>query len=187
MLLKKGATTLKRMKLLALTVCVIAVTSFAAHAGKKQLSPEPGEMVEALMALQREPNDAATQERYLKVFPHDYASFMNLFSYNHPLYDGHQYILALTPLCKTHPMEVGRLLVGLSKDAHATFNCTNAASLRALASLRELLLGDDRREKAVHAVEVRPGVEVTALIDQRRDLRQLICKFFAANQPAACR
>jgi hypothetical protein len=109
---------LKKTELLAVTVCLIGVTSFSAQANKKQLSPKPAEMVEALMALQRKPNDPATQERYLKIFPHDYASFMNLFSIHHPLYDGHEYILALTPLSKTHPMEVGRLLVGLSKDAH---------------------------------------------------------------------
>ena len=125
MLPKKEATTLKRIKLLALTTCVIAVTSFSARTGKKQLSPKPAEMVEALMALQRGPNDPATQERYLKVFPQDFASFMNLFGINRPLYDGSQYILALMPLGKMHPMEIGKLLVGLSKDAHYEADATS--------------------------------------------------------------
>ena len=77
------------------------------------------------MALQRKPDDPATQERYLKIFPHDFASFMNLFGFDHPLYDGAQYILALSPLGKTHPMEVGKLLIALAKDAHHEADAPN--------------------------------------------------------------
>jgi len=43
---------------------------------------------------------------------------LQLFDYYHVLYDGHDYIQILGTLATAHELEVGRLLVQLSKDAH---------------------------------------------------------------------
>lgn len=71
----------------------------------------------ALAELQKHPEDPAVQARYLKVFPKDFKTFLALFGPGHELYDGHEYILILPGLAEHHEVELGKLLVGLSRDA----------------------------------------------------------------------
>ena len=83
------------------------------------LSPQAQELADALAALRSNPNDSAVQERYLRAFPHQYTGFMNFFDTYHELSsNSHDYIGALPSLGKGHDIELGKLLVGLAKDAH---------------------------------------------------------------------
>jgi hypothetical protein len=76
---------------------------------------------DALANLQSNPKNLAAQEKYLRAFPHTYKTFLALFGYSGeqggPLYDGHEYILILPSFAEHHVLELGHLLVGLSKDA----------------------------------------------------------------------
>jgi len=76
------------------------------------------QLTQALAQLQKAPDDRKVQERSLDAFPQTYKSFLELFDLNHPLYDGHEYVETLYSLAGSHELEVGRLLVQLSKDAH---------------------------------------------------------------------
>src|SRR5260221_9389103 len=89
-----------------------------ARAQERPLSPKARELTQALAALRTSPDDSATQERYLKAFPHDYKEFLNLFEPDHELYDGHDFVEALSVAGKDHETDLGKLLVGLAKDAH---------------------------------------------------------------------
>ena len=88
------------------------------HGQEKQLSTEGRRLTDALVELQKKPNDLGAQERYLEAFPHDFKRFLELFDFRHELYDGHEYIDVLPLLAKNHEAELGTLLVKLSKDAH---------------------------------------------------------------------
>jgi hypothetical protein len=97
---------------------ILATFYFPLLAQQKPLSPKAQRLSEALLQLMSSPNDSAIQEHYLKLFPQDYKDFLELFDLDRELYDGHEYILALPSLAKNHELEVGRLLIQLSKDAH---------------------------------------------------------------------
>jgi hypothetical protein len=97
---------------------ILLLFGLHATAQDKQLSPKARELAQALAALRSSPNDSAAQERYLKAFPHDYRAFLNLFDLDHELYDGHDFVDALSLAGKGHEAELGNLLVGLAKDAH---------------------------------------------------------------------
>ena len=88
------------------------------RAQERPLSPKARELTQALAVLRTSPDDSATQERYLKAFPHDYKEFLNLFEQDHELYDGHDFVEALSVAGKDHETDLGKLLVGLAKDAH---------------------------------------------------------------------
>jgi len=88
-----------------------AASSPAATAKAQQLR-------HALSQLQRDPNNRGFQREYIRVFPHDYKVFLELFDLDHPLYDGADFIAVLSSLDKTFDTEVGNLLIELSKDAH---------------------------------------------------------------------
>jgi hypothetical protein len=79
------------------------------------------------------PYDPSAQARYLELFPRTYNGFLQLFEPGQPLYDGHDYVEALSPLARTHEEEVGKLLVTLSKDAH--YNADAPAYLQSATSL----------------------------------------------------
>jgi len=102
-------------QILALTVLL-----FAMHAGAQEgrLSPQARELTQALAVLRARPDDSAAQLRYLNTFPKDYREFLNLFDLDHELYDGHDFVDALSLTGKVHEAELGKLLVGLAKDAH---------------------------------------------------------------------
>lgn len=116
----KEAVTLKRTRSLPAAFFLLGVLPLSVRAQEKTLSPKAQELTQALAALRSEPADAIAQERYLKAFPHDYKGFLELFDLDHELYDGSDdYIDVLPSLAKNHATKVGKLLVGLSKDAHA--------------------------------------------------------------------
>lgn len=112
------ALRLKRIQSLLMAFFLLELLSLHVCAQEKQLSPKAQELTRALAALQSKPDDPMTQEHYLQAFPHDYKSFLDLFDLHHELYDGHDYIDVLPSLARNHDIQVGTLLVGLSKDAH---------------------------------------------------------------------
>ena len=74
-------------------------------------------LVSARAGLQKNPEDPALQQKYLDAFPTKYSDFLLLFDDGRPLSDGYEYISVLPLLAKNNELEVGRLLVQLSKDA----------------------------------------------------------------------
>ena len=108
-------------------ILVLIVLFFGMHATAqdRQLSPKARELIHALAALRTSPDDSAAQERYLKTFPHDYREFLNLFDLDQELYDGHDFVDALPLAGKGHEAELGKLLVGLAKDAHYDSDAPN--------------------------------------------------------------
>jgi hypothetical protein len=99
-------------------ILLLLGSSILAKGQTKRLSPEARRLTNALAELQKRPNDPEVQRQYLNVFPHDYKSFLALFDLDRELYDGQNFILVLPSLVKDHEDDEGRLLVGLSKDAH---------------------------------------------------------------------
>ncbi len=99
-------------------IVLLLVWPLFTHAQQKQLSPNARKLADALTELQKKPDDPEVQERYLDAFPHDYKAFLSLFDLGRELSDGHDYIRILPSLAKHHELEVGQLLVQLSKDAH---------------------------------------------------------------------
>ena len=97
---------------------IVLFCGIHATARERALSPKARELTQALAALRTSPDNVVAQERYLKTFPHDYTEFLNLFDLYHELYDGSDFILVLPLAGKEHPNELGKLLVGLAKDAH---------------------------------------------------------------------
>ena len=109
---------MKRARRSLLLFLLLAVLSQISPAQETHLSHRARKLKERWAELQAKPTDPSTQQRYLIVFPHDYKSFLELFEFNRELYDGHKYIDVLPGLATSHGKEVGKLLVGLSKDAH---------------------------------------------------------------------
>lgn len=111
---------MRRSRVFAISAYWIVLTtvSWAAFQNSNSAQPEAQKLANALADLQRTPEDPTVQQTYLDAFPHDYKSFLQLFDYGGVLSDGHAYIQRLRTLSKTHELEVGRLLVQLSKDAH---------------------------------------------------------------------
>jgi len=100
-------------------IYMLSICLSAAGSANQSTMPNGAEqLTQALAQLQRAPDDRKVQERYLDAFPQTYKSFLELFDFNHPLYDGHEYVETLYSLVGSHELEVGRLLVQLSKDAH---------------------------------------------------------------------
>jgi len=62
------------------------------------------------------PNNPTVQLDYIHLFPHRYSNFLELFDLDHPLYDGHEFVEALSSL-ESHASEVGSVLIQLSQDA----------------------------------------------------------------------
>lgn len=88
-------------------------------AGEKALSPQAQELKSLLASLKEKPEDRGSQTQYLLKFPRDIESFRRLFGPPDfsELYDGADYIFALRDLADDHPETVGRILIGLSKNA----------------------------------------------------------------------
>ncbi len=99
--------------ILMLLICLSA----AGFADQKTTANAAENLTQALTQLQKTPDDPKIQDRYLEVFPRTYKSFLELFEPGRPLYDGHEYIDALSSLAVGHEFEVGKLLIQLSKDA----------------------------------------------------------------------
>lgn len=109
--------------ILAAAIIVLASTSLIGgeartYGRQEHLSPKARELTRDLAALRSKPQDPAVQETYLRAFPHTYKEFLSLFDVGNELYDGHDFIDPLPSLGRHHPVELGQLLVGLSKDAH---------------------------------------------------------------------
>lgn len=117
---------------LALTIALVVLASSAVilsesstYAQQEHLSRRARELTRALVALRNKPRDTAVQKEYLQAFPHDYKEFLALFDFGHELYDGHDFIDPLPSLGSQHPVELGELLIGLSKDAHYEADAPN--------------------------------------------------------------
>jgi hypothetical protein len=95
------------------------------EAQEKKLSDPARKLTGALEELQKTPSDPAVQQRYLKAFPRDYKSFVKLFDLNQELCDGFGFIDVLPSLAGNYDIEVGALLVGLSKDARYESDAPN--------------------------------------------------------------
>ena len=100
------------------SILFLVASALPITAQQKPLSPEGQRLIDAFAELQTKPDDPTAQEQYLKVFPHDYKSFLALFDLDRELYDGYKFIIVLPSLAKNHENEVGRVLTQLSKDAH---------------------------------------------------------------------
>jgi hypothetical protein len=99
-------------------IVVVLFAGINGHSQERQLSVRARDLTQALAALRASTSDSQAQGRYLTTFPHDYKEFLNLFDLGHELSDGADYIDALSLTEEKHPTELGRLLVGLAKDAH---------------------------------------------------------------------
>ena len=97
---------------------IVLLSGIHASGQERQLSSRARELTQALATLRASPDDPGAQERYLKIFPHDYREFLNLFDLDHELADGYDFIDALSLTGKDHAAKLGELLVGLGKDAH---------------------------------------------------------------------
>ena len=97
--------------------CVVASICWSVLVFGEQSSRAQTLMV-ALSQLKRTPEDKAAQQQYLAAFPADNKKFLSLFEPNRELYDGYEYIQALSGLGNSDPQAMGQLLVSLSKDAH---------------------------------------------------------------------
>jgi len=84
---------------------------------EKAISAEAQNLVRAIGDLKKDPSNLAVQQRYLSCFPRNYAVFLHLFEPGQELYDGSEYIDALSRLATNHENTVGQILVQLSKDA----------------------------------------------------------------------
>jgi hypothetical protein len=104
----------------AVVLCGLLLASrpLSISAQQKPLSAKAQKLTQALLRLQKTPNDPQVQEQYLETFPHDYKSFLQLFDLDRDLYDGYEFVTVLSSLANRHELEVGKLLVQLSKDAH---------------------------------------------------------------------
>jgi hypothetical protein len=103
----------------AVAACLLlGISALSLAAQEQQLSAEGRNLTEVRAELQRKPDDATVQQLYLEAFPHDWKAFLRLFGYpNGELYDGHEFISVLPSLAKHHDVEVGTLLIQLSKEA----------------------------------------------------------------------
>jgi hypothetical protein len=81
------------------------------------LSSRVRELANAREALKKNPQDAKTQELYLNAFPQNYKEFVAFFVDGHNFSDGFDVIMILPSLAENHADELGKLLVGLSRDA----------------------------------------------------------------------
>ena len=108
------------MKGLLALICMVVVFSSAGRGAGQQtiVSTKATNLERALTQLQGTPDDPAVQRRYLEAFPHTYKEYLQLFEPRQPLYDGHDYVDAISSLAKNHGLAVGKLLVNLSKEAH---------------------------------------------------------------------
>ena len=88
-------------------------------AGEKALSPQAQELKSLLASLKERPGDKAIQTQYMQKFPKDIGTFRGLFDQPDfsELYDGADYIFTLYGLAEDHPETVGKILIGLSKNA----------------------------------------------------------------------
>jgi hypothetical protein len=168
----------------SIAAIVLVVTSvLPIGAQEKPLSVEGRRLSDALAELQKEPNDPAAQEEYLKVFPPDYKAFLALFDLDRELYDGHEFIMELSSLAKNHEPEVGRLLVRLSKDAHWDADAPNVLEhetvtyggqhTRTFATLLQQLSPSERANLitfCAHAENFAAYPEFQALIDNLKSL-----------------
>jgi len=103
----------------AFVLLIVWLAPLAVNAQAEVLSPKAQALAVALAKLKEHPNDFAAQEYYLDTFPRNYNEFLQLFDLDRELYfDSHDYISILPSLAKTHELQVGQLLVGLSKNAH---------------------------------------------------------------------
>lgn len=109
---------MKTVRATCLSFLLLVTPALSIRAQEKRLSPEGRKLTDALVELQKSPGDPAAQERYLKAFPNDFKTFLELFDLDQELYDGHEYIDVLPSLAKKHEVELGTLLVQLSKGAH---------------------------------------------------------------------
>jgi hypothetical protein len=137
-----------KLFILTLLICLPGVS----FADQKAVANAAEKLTQALTQLQKTPGDKEVQERYLEAFPHTYKSFLDLFEPDCPLYDGYDYVDALYSLVGGHELEVGKLLVQLSKDAqydadapsylqHATANFGSQHAKTFLALLKQLPVG----------------------------------------------
>ena len=106
------------MKIAYLFACSLLVIAAPGVAQPNTIKATTENLKAALIDLQKYPGSAQAQQKYLKAFPRDYKTFLELFDLEgRELYDGHEYILILPSLAKNHLHEVGSILVELSKDA----------------------------------------------------------------------
>mgnify|MGYP001564002018 CR=1 FL=1 len=93
--------------------------SLPSHGAEKKLSLQAQELKSSLAVLKANPRDKSAQTQYLQKFPKDIQTFRRLFDPPDfsELYDGNDYIFALRDLEQDQPIQVGELLISLSKDA----------------------------------------------------------------------
>lgn len=111
---------MKRIITGIIMLCWIVGYAPTLNAEEKKLSPQAQELQRSLALLKEKPKDKSIQIQYLQKFPKDITTFERFFNPSDfsELYDGADYIFALHDLANDHPVLVGKILVGLSKNAH---------------------------------------------------------------------
>jgi hypothetical protein len=110
-----------------LTICLAALglafgSAVGASGEEKPLSPQAQSLKQLLSSLKEHPEDKSIQSQYLLAFPKDIKTFRNLFDqsdFSELYYDEADYVGMLSSLAERHPETVGKLLIGLCKNATA--------------------------------------------------------------------
>lgn len=111
------------MRKIAASIAVLYLvlgTTTNLRAAEKTLSPQAQELKSLLTSLKERPNDKSIQLQYLEKFPKDIGAFRFLFDQSDfaELYlDSEEYISSLYDIEKDQPDTVGKILIGVSKDA----------------------------------------------------------------------
>lgn len=102
-----------------ITLLWLILGCISASGAERRLSLQAEELRSSLAVLKANPKDKSAQTQYLQKFPKDIQTFRHLFDPPDfsELYDGNDYIFALGDLAQNYPMQVGKLLIGLCKDA----------------------------------------------------------------------
>ena len=102
-----------------LALFLMTLSSSAAAVQSLHHASNAEKLKTAFTNLKAMPNSRSAQHHYLKVFPRTYKKFQAYFGTGGALADGNEcdYIFALSAVQGHHVVEVGSLLVQLSKDA----------------------------------------------------------------------
>jgi len=111
------------MRIIAASITALYLvlgTTVSLWAGESTLSPQAQELKSLLTSLKERPHDKSIQMQYLEKFPKDIGAFRYLFDqsdFSELYLDSEEYISSLYGIEQDQPDTVGKILVGLSKDA----------------------------------------------------------------------
>lgn len=162
-------------------------------AGDKPLSPQAQILKGLLSSLKEHPQDKTIQSQYLRAFPADIKGFKSLFNqpdFSELYYDEAEYVSMVGALADERPEDVGRLLIGLSKDA--------TTGPDALSDLQQVSIDYALKHTSQFAklMNAQPKKNISGVVRFLADVEnheaypeysQLIEKLHSANEPKLAR